>query len=70
MEQAEAAENKARGASGADDMKSRRVTLADGRYLIFYTFDDAPDAAPHIVDEDAKRREPVAQPVATEERHV
>lgn len=24
-----------------DDMRLRRITLADGRYMIFYTFDEA-----------------------------
>lgn len=25
-----------------DDMRLRRTTLADGRYMIFYTFDETP----------------------------
>lgn len=50
------------------DMHHREIKLADGRYLIFYTFDDAPDAATQ--SSDAKRPEPVVEPEAEEERHV
>ena len=50
------------------DMHGREIKLADGRYLIFYTFDDAPDASTQ--SSDAKQPEPVAEPEAQEERHV
>lgn len=53
-------------------MHKRQITLADGRYLIFYTFED--DAAPRIAASDAKeeseRPEPEAKPEAEDERHV
>ncbi len=57
-----------------NDMRVRRITLADGRYMIFYTFDEAHDvsagltsAAEHV---DASAAEPQATnvtPIATEE---
>ena len=61
-------------------MQRRQITLEDGRYLIFYTFDDdtasssnsgAADAAA-ARDEAASVQldEPVAEPQATEERRV
>ena len=51
------------------EMHSREIKLADGRYLIFYTFDDAPDAVA-TQSSDAKRPEPAVEPEAQEERHV
>ena len=62
-------------------MQRRQITLEDGRYLIFYTFDDetaspstsvAEDAAAATRDESSpgQLEEPVAEPQATEERHV
>ena len=55
-------------------MNRRRIKLEDGRYLIFYTFDDeggagGSDAAERKRDE-APRRAPEAEPVAEEERSV
>ncbi|HEV7857093.1 MAG TPA: hypothetical protein VGO91_00445 [Pyrinomonadaceae bacterium] len=50
-------------------MQQRRITLEDGRYLIFYTFED--EAAPSEASSDiesAKRVEPQAKPQAEEER--
>jgi hypothetical protein len=53
-------------------MHRRRVTLADGRYLIFYTFDEeaAPEPSGKNVETAAMRTEPVAAPQAEEERGV
>ena len=54
-----------------DNMHRRRITLADGRYMIFYTFDKA--AAPQASDgkeAGASGREPRATPQAEEERSV
>jgi hypothetical protein len=58
-------------------MQRRQITLEDGRYLIFYTFDEKTDAAAKS-DESARaaesseqrRAEPDAEPQATEERRV
>jgi hypothetical protein len=51
-------------------MHRRRVKLSDGRYLLFYTFDDlpAPRAETQKAGEEASEREP--QPEAEEERRV
>jgi hypothetical protein len=49
-------------------MHKRRITLADGRYLIFYTFDDSP--APQAETEGSRRRAPEPQAQAEEERRV
>jgi hypothetical protein len=51
-------------------MQRRRITLSDGRYMIFYTFEeeDARAAAPQKPEE--KRSEPEAEPQAEEERRV
>ena len=49
-------------------MQRREIKMADGRYLIFYTFDDAP--APPVESEKKKRPEPEAAAEAVEERHV
>jgi hypothetical protein len=56
------------------DMQRRQITLEDGRYLIFYTFDEE-TAAPSNSNEGAaespaRQPEPDAQPQATEERRV
>ena len=55
-----------------EGMHRRRITLADGRYLIFYTFDEqpAPRAQTQAEGDNAPRREPEAQPEAEEERRV
>ncbi len=49
-------------------MRKRQITMEDGRYLIFYTFEDAPPPAEekHVAD----AREPDAEPEAEEERSV
>jgi hypothetical protein len=57
---------------GPTGMQKRRITLHDGRYLIFYTFEDepVPDAS-NDKETDARRRaEPDAVPQAEEERRV
>ncbi len=53
-------------------MQRRQITLADGRYLIFYTFtDDAhTEAAQPEANARAPKPEPQPQPEATEERDV
>jgi hypothetical protein len=58
-------------------MHKRRITLADGRYLIFYTFDDLPAGAAAEEGQagtGASRAEPQASPQASpqaeEERRV
>jgi hypothetical protein len=45
-------------------MQKRRVTLEDGRYLIYYTFEDE---APPQAEAETKRPEPKAEPEAEEE---
>ncbi|HYO92214.1 MAG TPA: hypothetical protein VEQ40_11285 [Pyrinomonadaceae bacterium] len=51
-------------------MTRRRITLADGRYLIFYTFGEAEaETAPDMKSE-AKPAEPEPVPEAEEERGV
>jgi len=53
-------------------MEKRQITMHDGRYLIFYTFEDAPrPSAPEEKEDGApSERESDAKPEATEERHV
>ncbi len=68
MKQAETRADRER-IKDAGEMNIRRVTLADGRYIIFYTFDGAPTVSDGAGDQ-AKQREPDAQPVATEEHNV
>ncbi len=56
-------------------MQRRQITLEDGRYLIFYTFDEettAASATENADDEKSSARgdEPNAEPQATEERRV
>ncbi len=54
-------------------MQKRRITLRDGRYLIFYTFEDEPlpDASSDKGTDAQRRAEPDAPvPQAGEERRV
>jgi hypothetical protein len=57
-------------------MQRRQITLEDGRYLIFYTFEEetaspSNSGAPARDEESSERPdEPVAEPQATEERRV
>ncbi|HEX9919076.1 MAG TPA: hypothetical protein VGA87_07915 [Pyrinomonadaceae bacterium] len=57
-------------------MQRRQITLEDGRYLIFYTFEeDAPassnsDEKAGAAETAGRRAEPDAEPQATEERRV
>jgi hypothetical protein len=54
---------------GGGDMQTRRVTLDDGRYLIFYTFGE--ESASHADAAVGPRREPEEpKPSAEEERRV
>jgi hypothetical protein len=53
------------------EMQQRRITLEDGRYLIFFTFED--EAAPRVKGGDIegeREAEPEAKPQAEEERSV
>jgi hypothetical protein len=54
------------------DMHRRRITLNDGRYLIFYTFEEQVTSASETegAGRNATRSEPDAQPQAEEERRV
>lgn len=49
-------------------MRKRQIRLEDGRYLIFYTFEDAPP--PAAEEQGADASEPRAEPEAEEERSV
>ena len=59
-------------------MQRRQITLEDGRYLIFYTFEDETSAASPssstesagVGNSSAHREEPAAEPQATEEKRV
>jgi hypothetical protein len=53
-------------------MHKRQITLPDGRYLIFYTFEDEETqrAATSDAQDEGKRPEPDAEPEAEDERHV
>jgi hypothetical protein len=54
-------------------MHRRRITLADGRYMIFYTFDESPVAPTETQgagDGASEKRESEPQPQAEEERRV
>jgi hypothetical protein len=54
-----------------EGIHKRRITLKDGRYLIFYTFDELKAAAVNDVAADQpSRREPEAEPEAEGERLV
>ena len=50
-------------------MQRRQITLAEGRYLIFYTFDEGPPPPP-AARGTAPHEEGAPQPQAEEERHV
>ncbi len=50
------------------ELRKRRVTLDDGRYLIFYTFGD--ESEPREGGSEVNRPEAEAEPVAEEERRV
>jgi hypothetical protein len=50
------------------NMRRRQITLADGRYLIFYTFED--EAVAGLPGGEASHREPEVRPEAEEERSV
>jgi hypothetical protein len=52
----------------ASDMKIRRITLPDGRYMIFYTFNETPAASSPSTEE--KQSEPHAKPEAAGERYL
>jgi hypothetical protein len=56
---------------GESDMHQRRITLPDGRYLIFYTFEEEA-RAPAASDEEAGARRPGSEPVqeAEEDRRA
>jgi hypothetical protein len=50
-------------------LKRRRITLEDGRYLIFYTFDE--ESAPRAADDTGGEHcEEEPEPEAEEERSV
>jgi len=53
-------------------MKKRQITMHDGRYLIFYTFEDQaePPAGEENHSEAAVQGQPDAKPEAEEERSV
>jgi hypothetical protein len=53
-------------------MHRRRVTLSDGRYLIFYTFEEQLSSGQEAegARQGAGRSEPDVQPEAEEERRV
>ncbi|MDQ1558887.1 MAG: hypothetical protein QOD32_1947 [Pyrinomonadaceae bacterium] len=56
-------------------MQRRQITLEDGRYLIFYTFDEEArsETPPERAGDEqspARVEEPMAEPQATEERRV
>lgn len=56
--------------NGQAGMHRRRITLADGRYLIFYTFDDEAASAQQGASQESSRREPEPEPQSEEERRV
>jgi mevalonate pyrophosphate decarboxylase len=51
------------------EMRKRRTTLADGRYMIYYTFDGGPRAN-LSTQETTPKREPEVRAVAEEEQSV
>lgn len=54
-------------------MHKREITLADGRYMIFYTFDEqsASSTEGRVAAQNTERRDkPDARPEAEEERSV
>jgi len=52
-------------------MRKRRIALKDGRYMIFYTFEDE-TGAPPLEDAEARHAEPEpgAKPPVKDERDV
>ena len=60
----------AQGQVAAGRMHKRRAALEDGRYLIYYTFDE--DGGESLTGDESRaaRPEPVAENVAEEERSV
>ena len=52
------------------EMHKRRVTLEDGRYLIYYTFDEEAGEAQREAGVVGSKREAEAGPEAVEERGV
>ena len=51
-------------------MHKRRITLEDGRYMIFYTFDESPVAETQKTESAGEKSEAEAEPQAEEERRV
>ena len=56
-------------------MEKRQIKMQDGRYLIFYTFADAPPSptSPGVErgpEAEAAKEQPAAKPQAEEERSV
>jgi hypothetical protein len=57
-------------------MQRRQITLEDGRYLIFYTFEEETTASANsdgdagAAESSERRAEPDAEPQATEEKRV
>jgi hypothetical protein len=57
-------------------MEKRQIKMQDGRYLIFYTFADAPppsaagESGPGAQANGAAKEQPEAMPEAEEERSV
>jgi hypothetical protein len=52
-------------------MQKRQIRMQDGRYLIFYTFEDEPPRrAKEQRDGNAMEEKPQVKPEATEERSV
>ena len=58
-------------------MQRRQITLEDGRYLIFYTFDGETGAPANpgeretdAAESSTRRAEPDVEPQATEEKRV
>jgi hypothetical protein len=49
------------------ELRKRRITLEDCRYLIFYTFGEGAEPGPA---REGAKAEPAAVPVAEEERRV
>jgi hypothetical protein len=55
-------------------MQKRQIAMQDGRYLIFYTFEDEPPSPPARAEEQRDgsdtEEQPRVKPEATEERNV
>ena len=49
-------------------MRKRRTTLADGRYLIYYTFENSPASEEENID--AQPRQPRPRAESSEEKDV